>query len=201
MKRCPVGWRAGRGLIICTYTCARKERSPRSTQPCVIVRLRPQASNAADLVLRRATRQAIARAKDALRPPPPPLPFLPRLPSLPLPVPQGVVDALSPRLTVEEVRMRCLTCGRKMSPLQGRGEGGVGCITCVYRCSVAAIELFVIHCVSRVCIVYGELPHHLPRGCLSLLYPLCHVAIDRYCCPHTSTRQGILHKTVTLWSK
>lgn len=71
-----------------------------------------QVSNAADLVLRRTTRQAVARAKDALRPPPPPLPFLPRLPSLPLPVPQSVVDALSPRLTVEEV-------GRTGKPREG----------------------------------------------------------------------------------
>ncbi|CBN75294.1 Predicted unusual protein kinase (ISS) [Ectocarpus siliculosus] len=61
-----------------------------------------EASNAADLVLRRGTRQAVVRAKDLLRPPPPPLPFLPRLPSLPFPVPESVVDALSPKLTVEE---------------------------------------------------------------------------------------------------
>ncbi|CAM9995353.1 unnamed protein product, partial [Hapterophycus canaliculatus] len=61
-----------------------------------------QASNAADLVLRRSTRQAVVRAKDLLRPPPPPLPFLPRLPALPFPVPESVVDALSPKLTVEE---------------------------------------------------------------------------------------------------
>lgn len=45
----------------------------------------------------------MVRAKDLLRPPPPPLPFLPRLPSLPFPVPESVVDALSPKLTVEEV--------------------------------------------------------------------------------------------------
>lgn len=62
-----------------------------------------QASNAADLILRRSTRQAVVRAKDLLRPPPPPLPFLPRLPALPFPVPESVVDALSPKLTVEEV--------------------------------------------------------------------------------------------------
>lgn len=43
------------------------------------------------------------RAKDLLRPPPPPLPFLPKLPALPFPVPESVVDALSPKLTVEEV--------------------------------------------------------------------------------------------------
>ncbi|CAN0307791.1 unnamed protein product, partial [Ectocarpus sp. 4 AP-2014] len=61
-----------------------------------------EASNAADLVLRRGTRQAVVRAKDLLRPPPPPPPFLPRLPSLPFPVPESVVDALSPKLTVEE---------------------------------------------------------------------------------------------------
>ncbi|CAM9689764.1 unnamed protein product [Scytosiphon promiscuus] len=61
-----------------------------------------EASNAADLVLRRSTRQAVVRAKDLLRPPPPPLPFLPRLPALPFPVPESVVDALSPKLTVEE---------------------------------------------------------------------------------------------------
>lgn len=63
-----------------------------------------QASNAADLVLRRATRQAVVRARDLLRPPPPPFPFLPRLPALPLPIPDSVVDAMSPRLTPEEVR-------------------------------------------------------------------------------------------------
>lgn len=62
-----------------------------------------QASNAADLILRRGTRQAVVRAKDLLRSPAPPLPFLPRLPSLPFPVPETVVDALSPKLTVEEV--------------------------------------------------------------------------------------------------
>eukprot|EP00903_Cladosiphon_okamuranus_P007787 g7536.t1 len=61
-----------------------------------------EASNAADLILRRGTRQAVVRAKDLLRPPPPPLPFLPRLPSLPFPVPESVVDTLSPKLTVEE---------------------------------------------------------------------------------------------------
>ncbi|CAM9630586.1 unnamed protein product [Laminaria digitata] len=61
-----------------------------------------EASNAADLVLRRTTRQAVMRARDVLRPPPPPLPFLPRLPALPFPVPESVVDALSPPLTVEE---------------------------------------------------------------------------------------------------
>lgn len=61
-----------------------------------------EASNAADLVLRRATRQAVVRARDVLRPPPPPFPFLPRLPALPFPVPESVVDALSPPLTVEE---------------------------------------------------------------------------------------------------
>lgn len=65
---------------------------------------RMQASNAADLVLRRATRQAVVRARDLLRPPPPPFPFLPRLPALPLPIPDSVVDAMSPRLTPEEVR-------------------------------------------------------------------------------------------------
>ncbi|CAN0288289.1 unnamed protein product [Ascophyllum nodosum] len=61
-----------------------------------------EASNAADLILRKSTRQAVASARDILRPPPPPLPFLPRLPSLPLPIPDRVIDAISPRLTPEE---------------------------------------------------------------------------------------------------
>lgn len=45
----------------------------------------------------------MAGARQLLRPPPPPLPFLPRLPALPLPIPEDVVDTLSPALTMEEV--------------------------------------------------------------------------------------------------
>jgi hypothetical protein len=69
--------------MLCTCVC----RSLRNA-------LVGEVANATDLLLRQGTRRNVARLESLLRPPAPPLPFLPRLPSIPLP--QSIIDALSP---------------------------------------------------------------------------------------------------------
>lgn len=61
-----------------------------------------EASTAVDLLLRQSTRNSVNRLKSLLVPPSPPLPFLPRLPAIPLPIPDALIDSLSPELTLEE---------------------------------------------------------------------------------------------------
>ena len=125
-------------------------------------------------------------ARDVLRPPPPPFPFLPRLPALPFPVPESVVDALSPPLTVEEVRH-----ARAREAVDGFVTGDLTVFTLLsFRfCFHAALTLDCLALFSlslfRLCSVALKRRHTRSAGVrrtMSLLSTmLTHVALPTKC--------------------